>query len=92
MRAPDYVIEAILETVKWAMIYCSNYSLNERAEISQINELMEAVHEVPGIASRWPEGAIKEIELHLAGFDHTKWKGSPNLVVYFEDALERVKS
>ncbi len=89
MKAPDYILEAVMDTLEWAMVYCRNYTLREKPDINQINELMEAIHEVPNIASRWPEGALDEIKLHLGCFDYEKWKDSPNLVSYFENAIER---
>lgn len=88
MNAPDNIVEAVLETLKWAMVYCRNYSLNENADIKQINELMEAIHEVPGITLRWKHDSINEIKMHLACFDYIKWEGAPNLVRYFEDQIE----
>ncbi len=50
---------------------------------------MEAIHEVPMMLFRWKEDKIQEIKIHLACFDNSKWEGSPDLVAYFEQALER---
>ena len=88
MNAPDDIVEAVLETMKLTMIYCRNYSLNEDADIKQLNELMEAVHEIPGITLRWKSDSLREIKLHLACFNHQKWEGAPDLVRYFENQME----
>ncbi len=92
MKAPEYIIEAVLDTMKLGMVYCRNYSLNKNSNMAQINELMDAMHEVPSILSRWPEGALEEIKLHLSCFDHRKWEGSPNLTSYLENVLEQAKT
>ena len=89
MKAPDYVIEAVMDTLKWAMVYCRNYTLQEQVDIQQVNQLMDAIHEVPSILCRWPDGALEEIMVHLACFNHTKWNDAPDLVKYLENAIER---
>ncbi len=92
MKAPEYINQAVLETLRWTMIFCRNYTLKDDAEIRLVNDLMEATHDVPDILMRWPDGALDEIKLHLGCFDHEKWEGSPNLVGYFESALVRANS
>jgi hypothetical protein len=77
------------ETLHWATVYCRNYTLQDSPSSKQINDLMEAIHEIPMMLFRWQEDKLDEIKLHLECFDSSKWEGSPNLVVYFEQALKR---
>jgi len=91
MKAPDHIIEAVLDTVKMAMVYCRNYAINDNVDTRQIYELMDAVHDVPDQMYRWSDNGIEDIKLHLRCFDHNKWNDSPDLVSYFEGALERAK-
>ncbi|WP_044617300.1 hypothetical protein [Gynuella sunshinyii] len=93
MKAPDYVIEAVLDTVKWAMVYCRNYSIDERADIRLVYEIMDAVHDIPDQVYRWSDDdGLDLIRLHLGCFNYSKWKGAPNLVQYFDDALDRARA
>jgi hypothetical protein len=52
---------------------------------------MEAVHDIPDQMNRWSDDGVEQIKQHLRCFDHQKWHGSPDLVTYFEGALERAK-
>ncbi len=46
MKAPENIQIATIETLQWAMIYCRNYSLISDANMEQVNELMEAIHDI----------------------------------------------
>ena len=87
-EAPRHVFKAALDTIKWATVYCRNYTLKPDADIKQINELMEAIHDIPDQLYRWDNNGLDSIRLHLRCFDHTKWTGSPNLERYFNDAID----
>ena len=91
MKAPDYTIEAVPDTVKWAMVYCRYYAIDENADTKQVYELMEAVHDISDQMYRWSDNGVDQVKLHLSCFDHHKWDGSPDLITYFEGALERAK-
>lgn len=90
-QAPDYVIKALCNTLHWATVYCRNYTLGENVSIKQINEIMEAIHEVPNMLFRWDDNKIDEVKLHLGCFDSSKWGGAPNLVAHFEESLKSCK-
>jgi len=72
-----------------ATVYCRNYTLQKHPSSKQINELMDAIHEVPMMLFRWDENKIHELKNHLACFDNSKWENSPDLVAVFEYSLER---
>lgn len=87
MKAPEDISIAIAKTIKWALIYCCNYTLENNPNIKEINELMEAIHDIPDHPYRWAEGSMNIVKNHFACFDNTKWPNSPNLVKYFENQL-----
>jgi hypothetical protein len=89
MQAPENIQIARIETLQWALIYCRNYSLKPDADMDQVNDLMEAIHDIPGTLLRWPDGAIEIIKLHLSCFNYKKWEGAPDLASYFEHSLDR---
>ena len=92
MKAPDHIIEAILDTMKWVMVYCRNYSIDENADTKQVYELMDAIHDILDQMYHWSnDDGIAKIKLYLSYFDHQKWDGSPDLVAYFDAAMERAK-
>ena len=51
---------------------------------------MEALHEIPDFLANWDRYDVEELRLHLRGFDHTRWIGSPNLVQIFDDQLREL--
>ena len=91
-RAPEAVIEAVLVTLKYATVYCRNYTLQSGSQLQQINEIMEAIHDLPDQMYNWEQDGLKKIRLHLRCFDHTKWTGAPNLEDCFNGAYERASA
>lgn len=85
--APTSIMRAGLDTVSWACIYARNMSLSDRFEQSAINELMEAIHEVPRMLMSWSPGRLREIRNHLGCFNFDRYPESPDLVAYFDKRL-----
>lgn len=90
--APSYVMRAGLETISWLCIYGRNKSLSSECEIKEMNDLMEAVHEVPRMLMSWNEGRLREIRNHLGCFHSEQFPGSPDFVAYFDRRLEEYKT
>ena len=88
-EAPKPIMKATLRTLKWAMVYCRNYTQSKKPNLNQINELMEAIHDIPDQLYRWNDDSMDRLKLHLRCFDSNKWNDSPNLLIYFENELER---
>ena len=86
--APPDVLDAALFTLKRACVHARNLTLGEDADIRQVNELMEAVHELPHFLADWSDERLSELRLHLSCFDHSKVPGSPNLLALFNSRLE----
>jgi hypothetical protein len=87
MIAPDPILRAGLDTVSWACIYARNQSLNESCNVKELNEVMEAVHEVPRILMSWSDTRLREVRTHLGCFSSTRYPGSPDLVAHFDKRL-----
>jgi hypothetical protein len=52
-----------------------------------INEVMEAIHEVPRMLIDWTHHDLAELRMHLACFPSSKWPGATDLVRYFDQKL-----
>lgn len=84
---PTEVLEAALFTLKRACVHARNLTLDADADVRQVNSLMEAVHEVPHFLTDWSDDRIRELRLHLACFNHSRFRGSPDLLRTFNTRL-----
>ncbi len=71
--APEQILRAGNDTVSWACIFCRNQTLNPATPIKMINDLMEAIHEVPRMLVDWKRHDIAEVRLHLSCFRAAAW-------------------
>jgi hypothetical protein len=95
MTASQRLFVATLQTAAHGFIFVRNYSLRPDVDLRCINEIAEALHDVPQMVCRFDPDVDNETELlghirlHLSCFEHEKWPGSPNLVAVFNDELSR---
>ena len=87
MIAPDPILRAGLDTVSWACIYARNQSLNESCNVKELNEIMEAIHEVPRMLMSWSDTRLREVRIHLGCFSSARYSGAPDFVAYFNARL-----
>jgi hypothetical protein len=93
MVASQPILVAILRTVSLGLVYVRKYSSEPDVNLTCVNEIAEALHDVPQMACRFDlhEGSEAEllvrIRAHLSCFNHQRWPGSPNLLEVFEDEL-----
>ena len=87
MIAPEPILRAGLDTVSWACIYARYQSLNEGCNVKEMNEVMEAIHEVPRMLMSWSDTRLREVRTHLGCFSSERYAGSPDLVTYFNTRL-----
>jgi hypothetical protein len=85
---PPEILDAALFTLKWACVHARNLTLGDGTHVRQVNELMEAVHELPHFLANWSDDRLSELRVHLSCFDHSKFPGSPNLLAIFNSRLE----
>jgi hypothetical protein len=86
--APEPIRRAGNDTVSWACIFCRNHTLREAAPAKMINDLMEAIHEVPRMLVDWDLHNLEEVKMHLRCFPAVRWSGAPDLVNHFEQKLK----
>ena len=94
--APEPVLNAALMTLHWAAIFARNWTCRPDVPVKMVNDLMEAIHEVPAILMHWnAQNSLDMLITHLSGFDQESWKQQvnneifnvPNLVGFFQDRL-----
>jgi hypothetical protein len=88
MVAPEPILRAGNDTVSWACIFCRNQTLQDRVSVKMINEVMEAIHEIPRMMIDWERHNLEEVRIHLRCFNSSRWPGAPNLVAYFDNRLK----
>jgi hypothetical protein len=91
MQAPPKILEAGLLALHRAQVHCRNITLAKEDKNKEVNEIMEAIHEVPDFLANWQLHDLKELRLHLSCFDSTKWIGSPDLLKIFDEKLQELE-
>lgn len=84
--APEPILRAALRVVHVAAYTTRNWTLGEEVSRKQINDLWEAVHEVPSLVTRWGPGAESELLMYFDEYDH-KWP-DPGLRHIYEQHLK----
>jgi hypothetical protein len=86
--APEPILDAALLTLHRALVHARNLTCRPDTDTAKhVNDLMEALHEIPDFLAHWDLHDIDELRLHLRCFDHTRWPGAPNLVQLFDSTL-----
>ena len=94
--APEPILKAALTTLHWATVLCRNWTLRPDVPVKMVNDLMEAIHEVPSILMHWnDQHSLEEILVQLSSFDERSWQQVdrdvfpvPNLTAFFRDRLQ----
>ena len=86
--APEPILKAGNHTVSWAGIFCRNQTLREGAATKMLNEVMEAIHEVPRMLVDREHHDLDEVRMHLGCFHAGNWPGAPDLVKYFDQKVK----
>lgn len=53
-----------------------------------INEVMEAIHEIPRMMFEGEHHSLKEVRIHLGCFNSSRWPGAPDLTAWFDNRLK----
>jgi len=85
--APERILRAALRVIHVAAYTTRNWTLRSDVTRKQINDLWDAVHEIPALVCRWRDGAETELLMYLDEYDN-KWP-DPRLRVIYEDELRR---
>ncbi len=70
--APEPILRAALYVVHVAAYMTRNWTIREGVSRQQINDLWEAIHEVPILVTRWRPDAERELERYFDEYDR-KW-------------------
>lgn len=99
--APEPILKAALVTIHWATVFARNWTCRPDVPVKMVNDLMEAIHEVPSILIHWnDENSLDMLIMHLSWFDEKSWNQQvdnsifniPSLVAFFRDRLEEFSS
>jgi hypothetical protein len=90
--APEPVLKAALSVLHVAAFTTRNWTLAETVSRKQINDLWEAIHEIPDLIKRWNnhEECLSELKMYLKEY-REKWD-FPNLEVIFNQAINDTNS
>jgi hypothetical protein len=84
--APEPILRAALRVLFVASYTSRNWTLDDTVSRQQLNDLWEALHEVPDLLLRWRDDAEAELLMYLDEYDG-KW-ASPSFRVIYEQARQ----
>ena len=82
---PDNILRGALHVLFISAVYTRNWTLSEEVSRKQINDLWEAVHEIPDLLTRWHEGVENEIRMYLREYKEN-WS-EPDLEAAYQDGV-----
>jgi hypothetical protein len=83
--APEPILRAALRVVFVAAYTTRNWTLADEVTRKQINDLWEALHEVPDLVTRWRDDAEEELLRYFDEYDE-KWP-EPRLRAIYDQAI-----
>jgi len=88
--APEPILRAALRVVFVASYTTRTWTLNEEVSRKQINDLWEALHNVPDLVCRWRDDAERELLMYFDEYDE-KWS-EPRLRAIYDQALRQAST
>jgi hypothetical protein len=95
--APEPILKAGLMTLHWATVFARNWTYSPDVPVKMVNDLMDAIHDVPSQLMHWNEGhSFHMLIQHLSSFDDKSWKvqvddkkfSIPKLADFFRERLQ----
>lgn len=83
--APEPILRAALRVLFVASYTTRNWTLADDISRRQINDLWEALHNVPDLLCRWHDGAERELLMYFAEYNE-QWP-EPRLRMIFDQAV-----
>ena len=84
---PPHILKAALRVLWWSAVWTRNSTLGESVSRKQLNDMWEAIHEIPDLLTRWRPGAEEELLMYFACYDE-RWD-SPKLRIFYENEKQR---
>lgn len=81
--APKPILLAGLQTCHCAWVHVRNATLSLSVDRKFVNDIAEALHEIPFFLMNWERTSLDELRLHLRTFDVRRW-GAPDLLQFFD--------
>ena len=85
--ASPSVLRAALRVLFVCSYTTRNWTLSEEVSRKQINDLWEAIHEIPDLLCRWTNDSESELLSYLDEYDN-KWP-EPKLRAIYQQALDK---
>lgn len=86
---PANILKAALEVLFVCACETRNWTLGDSVSRKQINDLWEAVHEIPSLLTRWRTDAEPELIRYLEEYD-AKW-AAPRLKARYLHVRDRAE-
>jgi hypothetical protein len=86
---PDEILQGAFRVLSIAAVYTRNWTLADEVSRRQINDLWEAVHEIPDLLTRWRDDAEVELLRYLMEYKE-KWE-EPDLEAAYADGRMRTR-
>jgi hypothetical protein len=80
-------MRAALDVLGHACVFARNATLASDVSVKMINDLMEAIHDIPFQLKTWDNERIDTLRLHLRCFDSSLYSGAPNFLSRFDMLL-----
>jgi len=84
---PDDVLRGALHVLFIGGVYTRNWTLHDEVSRKQINDLWEALHEIPDLLTRWRDDSEPELVMYLREYK-AKWS-EPDLEGAYRDGMTR---
>ncbi len=84
---PEDVLRGALRVLFIGGVYTRNWTLNDAVSRKQINDLWEALHEIPDLLTRWRDDTERELAMYLREYK-AKWS-EPDLEAAYRDGIVR---
>lgn len=87
MLAPEPIMRGALRVLYVAGYTTRNWTLSEVVPRTQLNDLWEALHEIPDLLTRWKPEAEAVLIMYLREYN-AKWP-EPNLMAIFKEEQQQ---
>ncbi len=86
---PEKILHGALRVVFIGGVYTRNWTLADEVSRKQINDLWEAIHEIPDLLTRWRVDSEAELLTYLAEY-RQKWE-EPDLEAAYKDGMAQAR-
>ena len=85
----EQILRGALRVLFVAAVYTRNWTLTDDVSRKQVNDLWEAIHEIPDLVTRWRKDSEAELLMYLREYKQ-KWD-VPDLEAAYQDGQVRAR-